>query len=38
MLDFALLRAIGGDQVNDIAGLYRHFNALQRWEQAALPP
>ncbi len=29
MLVPALLRAMGGDQVNDIAGLHRHFNALQ---------
>ena len=29
MLVPALLRAMGGDQVNDIASLHRHFNALQ---------
>ena len=29
MLVPALLRAMGGDQVNDSAGLHRHVNALQ---------
>lgn len=29
MLILTLLRAMSSDQVNDIAGLHRHFNALQ---------
>jgi hypothetical protein len=29
MLVPALLRARGGDQINNIAGLHRHFNVLQ---------
>lgn len=37
MLVPALLRAMGSDQVIDIAGLHRHFNALQLTKEHQVP-